>query len=489
MPLIKAVKENRIDVAEFLIGSGIQPEMGDRLLHYAAENDSLPMLEILIPFYDLSKLEGEDSPLFEVKSLAVAEFLVKNGAKPDVTDSYGNYAYQTIHNSDAADFLHNLHREMMPAALVPVEEDGRIQWEDRFYTETITLSALTPVDFDRATGKFKLEYDGTTFRVTDRFLTSLSRMMKFSNNIFKYFSAEEVFARVYERNPDVRFQVTFDMQDKDVLGVVDVQKNILPAQYACRVLAEDPRIKDIHYSNGLWEARLSLNSEFNIRNDSNYAQELVVHYPVDGVSMPAIYLAVLRQVCSNGAVALVNSFKTEIEIGDNTGMHLSRLLRSFNNDNGFAALESRIQTAQETMASVAEFQKIENLLSSNIADSQAFLPLRTQLHQLAGDPCSHYGITSLNNIQPKRRALLPVGCSVNDLLNFCSELTTHHENILQKIKPFNAEIGKILSAEFDLEGMYFNQKSAKDFHLHDVVIDAETVEASHKRHRNTVEIA
>ena len=71
----------------------------------------------------------------------------------------------------------------------------------------------------------------------------------------------------------------------------------------------------------------------------------------------------------------------------------------------------------------------------------------------------------LSNIGEKKRSLLPVGCSVADLLNFTSELGTHHRNLLRDTGPLNAFHGRMLAKSFDLEDMYKNSVRARDFHL------------------------
>ena len=57
MPLRKAVKENRYEVAEFLIENGMRPDpdKDTEFLYSALENQSIPMLQLLLPFFDLNR--------------------------------------------------------------------------------------------------------------------------------------------------------------------------------------------------------------------------------------------------------------------------------------------------------------------------------------------------------------------------------------------------------------------------------------------------
>ena len=494
MPLKKAISDNRYDVAVFLIENGMRldPEKDTELLYTAMKNNSLPMLRLILPFFDLNR-PGPDgrTPLFYPQlSQEEAECLIQAGAKADYVDPNGVLPYQAVTDKETSDYLKKRYFELHPVTeLITAPTDRRIvldSWSDRFMTTRVSIADLVPVDCDQATGRFKIQFDNQTYFTSERFITSFARKLKFSTNIFNYFSAEEVFDRVYQRNPDVAFKVTFDRLDGTILGVVDESKKILPAEIACNVFSSDPRIQKIQYSRGVWEAEFQLDETFSIKNDSQYTRKIWVHYPVDGVSMPCVYLSVFRQVCSNGAVALVSSFRTDIEVNDESGTHLSRLLRSYNNENGFMALESRLQTAQDTMASVNELLKIENLLNSQISDQSSVSALLTRLEEMAGDPCSRYETTSLNNIAARKRALLPVGCSVIDLINFCSELTSHHENIISRVDAFNSTLGNMLAQEFDLEEMYHNHKPAKAFHLDDMNLTDIIYQGSAARRHNTV---
>lgn len=493
MPLKKAVKENRYEVAEFLIGSGMRPDSRkDMDLIYAAlEHQSMPMLRLLLPFFELNEPEEDGrTPLFYPRlTREAAECLIQAGAKPDFADPDGVLPYQVTTDPETTQYLKELYFELHPVIENPpaeIEEQTSLDWSKRFTTARVSIADLMPVECDQATGEFKIQYEDRSYNTSDRFITSFARKLKFSSNIFNYFSAEEVFDRVQQRNPDVAFRVTFDQQKNEILGIVDENKKILPADVACNIFSADPRIQKIEYANGVWKAEFQLDKSFTVKNDSEYLRKIWVHYPVDGVNMPCVYLSVLRQICTNGATALVPGFRTDIEINDESGTHLSRLLRSYNNENGFIALESRLQAAQDTIASVNEVLTIENLLATQIADQSASSSLRARLEEMAGDPCSCYEISSLTNIAPKRRALLPVNCSVNDLFNFCSELTSHHDNIVSNADAFNATLGRMLSQEFDLEEMYHNRTPAKAFHLNDMAITENISQGSAARRNNTV---
>ena len=128
-----------------------------------------------------------------------------------------------------------------------------------------------------------------------------------------------------------------------------------------------------------------------------------------------------------------------------------------------------------------ELLEIDALLQNHVAGKHAYRLLHNRLDEIAGEPCFQYGTTSLNNIPAKKRALLPVNCSVNDLLNFCSELTTHHGNLLNNAVSFDIAAGKILAHEFDLEGMYSRQSQSPDFFLKDLDLPTTRTRESFER--------
>ena len=57
MPLRKAVKENRYEIAVFLVESGMRPdpERDIDLLYVALENKWTSMFQLLLPFFDLNR--------------------------------------------------------------------------------------------------------------------------------------------------------------------------------------------------------------------------------------------------------------------------------------------------------------------------------------------------------------------------------------------------------------------------------------------------
>jgi hypothetical protein len=93
-----------------------------------------------------------------------------------------------------------------------------------------------------------------------------------------------------------------------------------------------------------------------------FRDEYVVDVPVDGYGGPSTYLSMFRIICSNGAVARVPEFRSDIVTGKDEPVHaLSRALDTFSNDEGFSALRERYESAQRSPASVRECLSIQTL--------------------------------------------------------------------------------------------------------------------------------
>lgn len=469
MLMTKAVQEGRQDIVKYLLECGVEPDGEKALLHEAVKNDDLEMVRLVTPFCEIngSDLDGS-TPLHLTRSLPVAQWLIQNGARADAKNGQNKLPYEVVEDEELKAWLKQGYLDLHP--VVDIDEHSPVPVEmpldSRFMMRILSIEDLRLVSGGKE--GFLLEYEGEVFQPTRRFIDSFARRMKFSTNIFRLFSAEEVFERLRERMPHLSLKATFDLQENTVLGVLDKGKKVLPPEHAFKILLQDDRLTKMEYRDGVWQAQFEMPERFEIANDSPYTPMFWLDYPVDGLSNAAITLGVLRVVCSNGAKATSRGFRTEIEVNDSYGLHLSKLLASYNNEDGFSALRFRLEAAQMTKASVAELQQVGALLSTNVVNKRTLQSLLSRLEELAGDPCSVYKVTSLKNISEKKAKLLPVECSVNDLFIFCSELTTHHRSILRSPDSFHGMLGNMLSQEFDLEDMYSVRKKAPDFALRDM---------------------
>lgn len=344
--------------------------------------------------------------------------------------------------------------------------------------ERFETVATTPVqmvealqsDHDTIKG---LSYGGVTYKPTERFYKSLASELKIPFGVFGFFTPLEVMTRAAEKEPLLPLRLTVDTGDSKLLGLTENKGIPMPVRYIENVLHNDSRLQQIEYGDGVMSATLDLDEQWNVPHDGAYHVHVRCRVPVDGVGMPDMNLATWRQVCSNGAVAEAPLFRTKMEIKDNSGDHFRRLLASFSNPSGVEQLQQRMCDAAETKASVGELVLLEGMIRRSVANARNQTLLRERLYEIAEDPCVRYGVTDLSNIGEKKRALLPVGCSVADLLNFASELTTHHHDILKEPAPVSAFSGTVLSRGFDLSDLYPSTRSTSDFYLNHIRFDRE----------------
>ena len=313
-----------------------------------------------------------------------------------------------------------------------------------------------------------IRVEGTSYRPTERFYKSMASELGIPFATFGFFTPLEVMTRAAEKEPDIPLRMTVDTEAETVLGVTQNKGLPMPIRYIENVLHDDSRLQEVVYEDGVMSATLDLDEKWDVPNDGSYHVHVRCRVPVDGVGAPDMSLATWRQVCSNGAVAEAPIFRTRMEIKDNSGEHFRRLLGSFSNPSGVELLQQKMCDAAGTKASVGELVMLENMVKRSVKNARNQMLLRERLYQLADDPCVRYGVTDLSNIGEKKRVLLPVGCSVADLLNFASEVTTHHAEILNDFAPLRGFSGTILSRDFDLMDLYPNTRKTSSFYLKDI---------------------
>ena len=313
-----------------------------------------------------------------------------------------------------------------------------------------------------------LVIDNSAYKLSDRFYKTLAGELGIPYGVFGFFTPLEVMERAAAKVPDLQLRVTVDTEGQQALGLTQNKGLPMPINYIENVLHNDKRLTGVEYSDGVLSAMLDLDDPWDVPNDSTYGMRVRCRVPVDGVGMPDMSLATWRQVCSNGAVAETSLFRTKMEIKDNSGEHFRRLLASFSNPSGVEMLQERMCNAAETKASVGEVVLLEGLIRRSVANARNQMLLRERLNDVADNPCVRYGVTDLANIGQKKRPLLPVGCSVADLLNFASELGTHHSDLLKSDSTLQSFSGTLLSKGFDLEGLYPHTARTSSFYLNGI---------------------
>ena len=351
------------------------------------------------------------------------------------------------------------------ADLPAVAEPRPMPFRERFATMRITPQKVADSVVEE-NGRFKaLAVEGEEYRPSSRFLKGMAQRMKVPLSVFELFTPLEVIRRAAERAPDLQLRLTVDREEKKALALIEDKGMPMPAGNIEIVMKEDRRLQEFSYHDGVITGRFDLGEAWDVPNDSKYGVHISTEVPVDGMGTPETTLATWRQVCSNGAVAEAPLFRTKMEVKDNSGEHFRRLLRSFSNPRGIEMLHERLIAANETKASVDEVYQAESFIRRQVRDARHQMLLCERLQEIADNPCVRYGVTDLGTIGERRRGLLPTGASVADVMNFVSELNTHHGELLKNRNAANGLLGDYYARSYDLEEMYPHTHPTSQFYL------------------------
>ena len=361
-----------------------------------------------------------------------------------------------------------------------------------------------------------MSIDGRTVEPTPRFWTSLCSGFSsygLSTKLFKLFTHAEVFQRVSDVvGGEGKDRLRFALEDLGagnprLLAVTNPTKPLVRYERMGEVL-QRYGAQNTEYKGGVVRSTHTPQhmDDFNIAGDG-FSHQYVMETPVDGFGKPLIYLSLLRQVCSNGMVGYARAFRTEINIGRggdgddgaDTMFSIQRALDSFSNEEGYAALRQRFESAANSWASVYEVNRVLKVINkmaqksmfvepqakrAGIIDGLALrrnvvlgvgtdaaadteqnpvnIKLMRAYTQMVGNLCEIYGIAHLDAVSPKKMQKIPARCKMYDLLNFATEAATHYcgekdGRLLQ------AEVGNFVSNEYDLEGTGETHEQFTDF--------------------------
>ena len=154
-------------------------------------------------------------------------------------------------------------------------------------------------------------------------------------------------------------------------------------------------------------------------------------------------------------------------------------------------MRQRFEAATGSWASVNEVNRLyRTLLRSQPRGSAATIggdgaelgrgvKWQRAFHKMTGDLSHVYGLANLDALSAKRQRTLPTACKVYDLLNFASEMATHHSDPARS-RSLHAYLGDLIANEYDLEGTGEHFRDWQDFFVgHDATAD--TMTAIHRR--------
>jgi len=319
-----------------------------------------------------------------------------------------------------------------------------------------------------------LTIDGQSVTATRRFWRSFFTRFGIAENVFRYFSPEEVLGRISATSPDDSFrfcianQQTGGKSSRRLLAVTNLKRPVIRYEEIAELLTRYGGT-DISYRDGLvtsYHAPRGGSREFAIGGDQ-FRDRFCMETPVDGYGHPRLFLSMLRLVCSNGMVGYSRAFRSDIPMGKNMDHCISRALESFDNGDGYAALRQRFESSQTSWASVHECLQLGALLEKvqreNLTTSKGLL---ARFRSVAGNMSELYGLANLEALSDKRKRILPSKARVYDLINFASEVATHHM-LPDGANRVQAFIGSVIADEYDLEGTAKDSPEFDAFFLDD----------------------
>ena len=336
--------------------------------------------------------------------------------------------------------------------------------------------------------------DGKSYGTSQRFWSSLCARFGISPNIFNLFDHKEVFDRISEKRSGliasggdgVRILTEVKGPDVRFLGLTGPNKPYVDYYGLMNILGEHEAI-EAEYSDGEVTSKHKLSSAGDLEiAGEKYEPRFCLKTPIDGYGNPSIYLELMRLICSNGATVLSSAFRTEIPLGkDNKGDvsdALVRMIQTYSNDEGFAAVAERINNAAKSWASIREARSLYQVLNrscpfaTSSTNPEAKVPeskdqrdsnmrIHARFGGIVGDLVKVYGLSQVEGLSDRRASTLPVQTTVNDLINFATEIATHQIKDPKARTDLQTWVGSMLCREFDLEGSQEQCKEFKDFFI------------------------
>lgn len=317
----------------------------------------------------------------------------------------------------------------------------------------------------------KLILGGSSFNTTDRFWGSISSRFGLNQKLFKFFTPEEVLTRVMEVSKKDRKGVALRLvtDDKNVYGTSDPRQKILTYDEVKAIY--DKNGIDFNFVDGQLQSFVTPDGgaqSFKIGAD-DYNHRFFLRSPVDGYGNHTGALALLRQICENGMIAMAPAFTTILKIGNgekkDMGHGLQRAINSFSNSDGFTVLEHRVEVAQKSTASLAEVIRIKKTIG-NLSSNNDLAFIDEAINEATGHVLQRYGVTDLRQLGKKTK-VLPANCTVHELMNVLTEAATHNMDDKVRANKVHALVGDLLSVEYDLEGTKSKFSEFQDLYFKD----------------------
>lgn len=338
----------------------------------------------------------------------------------------------------------------LPESLGAASGSGSTPGSDAAQRESLAATA-------RSRAPKALYLNGEPVFTTPRFWWSLFVRCGLNESVFRYFDPAEVFDRVaaVDAGRSIRFAIEGDASRggaRRLLAVTSPNGPILDRASVAEMIDRYDGHR-IMYSGGVLRSmHVPASGDRAIRiGPDEFRQRFQLDVPVDGLGEPRFHVALLRLVCQNGAIGTRSAFRSVVRMGKDPQHSLERALGHFANDDGFSAMRDRFESSQRSWASLREVRLLERQLDTiswGLTDGAA--ARRAAFRRMVGDYEARYGIATVEALSVKRQRMLQANCRVYDLLNFATEMATHHAPP-QAAARLHGWLGSTLTEEYDLE--------------------------------------
>jgi hypothetical protein len=332
--------------------------------------------------------------------------------------------------------------------------------------------ARIPMNELRVVADNNIGIGGMTVSTTARFWASLTGLIGVPKSVFNLFSHQEVFERAVAKRND---------KGRDVMVTVAVENGTralaVTSDSACRFspkgletvaapLMEEGLLKAFSYSDGQIILYRDVAGSFEFGKGDHHNPEVALQIPMDGYGQMQSFVAMLRQVCSNGMVAMSSAFRSPVPSSKNLtpAVTVQKYLRHVD-EHGIMMLKSRIDESLHTSASIAMAME---LLRSLRGEDEKVNSIRRGLAAVIAPKLSEIGVVTLTDLPHKLRANCPIGLSAYQLIQIATECATHYTpNLAPRL--FGLVGDWLGSDSFDLEGVKPDKdvvfENAKAFYL------------------------
>lgn len=333
----------------------------------------------------------------------------------------------------------------------------------------------------------KIEGEDKPMRATGSFWQSIFSRYAINSQIFNLFTPEETFERIVQCHGDDKMQLMTYQSDE----AVDGEGNQVPQVFSTCLLGRNfskfDQVLDMEVNEGavarfssagngriMVESPLVGASDFEICGDA-FGGYFVTSIPIDGYGSATSAPMLLRRVCTNGAVAMAPVFQSKISKGKNPVESVNRISNSLTHYAGEEALlaaSERFKAAANSKASIREVMEFWSALCKQFpgsdskckdeAEKDLFTHVQNKYYGLTGDAITLYGVFSNTAMSRRKMSLLESRCTMYELLNFATEVRSHHVNVSGK-SVLDGLVGQTIATEFDLENSELHKNIKREF--------------------------